>query len=174
MKHVAILVALTLTGCAAHQGAFVGDVVAPSAAPRESAAFLWAARGSSRSGKLESALADGEGFTGSYVELQDTTYPESILDLYDDWYDGWTGAVQRGWPRYEIHEYIRVYSQRVVAVLTGDRGGRMRCAFDLANPSEGMSSGGRGRCQLSDGTVIAAHFDAANTQHTVRARIDRW
>lgn len=45
-------------------------------------------------------------------------------------------------------------------MLSGDRGRRMRCEFELVDAAAGMRGGGVGRCQLSDGAVIAAHFDA--------------
>jgi len=37
----------------------------------------------------------------------------------------------------------------------------MRCKFQLVHPSNGMAGGGRGQCQLPDGTTIEARFPSA-------------
>lgn len=160
-----LLMALMLSACPSRQGAFTGNVVetAPGqpASRERSAAFLWAARGTSQRGEIQASLPDGEGFLGRYVELHPTTSAEAIGDLYDAWYEGFTGPLQAGWPHYPLREYIRAYEDKVVAVLDGDRSRRMRCVFDLFDPGRGMRGGGKGRCQRSNGELIVARFVAS-------------
>jgi hypothetical protein len=160
-----LLTALMLSACSSRHGAFTGNVVQTTpgrpASPERSAAFLWAALGTSQRGEIEASLPDGEGFLGRYVELRSTTNPAAIDDLYDAWYEGWTGPLQAGWPHYSLREYIRAYEGKIVAVLAGDRSGRMRCSFDLDDPPRGMRGGGKGRCQRSNGELIDARFAAS-------------
>jgi len=45
-------------------------------------------------------------------------------------------------------------SGNFVAVLLGDKGSSMRCEMNYADSSGMTSSGGVGRCEISDGSVI--------------------
>jgi hypothetical protein len=59
---------------------------------------------------------------------------------------------------YDMPEFMQTYSGKVIALLLGDRGSKMRCRFRLANPAEGMSGGGVGECQVSGGATIDAEL----------------
>ena len=50
------------------------------------------------------------------------------------------------------------YSGKVVATLEAPEQQRMRCRFHLVAPARGMSGGGEGQCQLSDGRALRASF----------------
>jgi hypothetical protein len=55
--------------------------------------------------------------------------------------------------------YLRKhYSGNVIAFLNGDRGNGMRCRMELTNRGEGMSGGGSGECEVSDGSQIKIRF----------------
>ena len=58
--------------------------------------------------------------------------------------------------------YITYYSGQVVAVLDGDRGTKMRCHFILDERDEGVTGGGWGECQVSNGDRITAMFDRSD------------
>ena len=58
----------------------------------------------------------------------------------------------------DVPTFVRNYSGTVIATLLGDRGGRMRCRFRLAEPEQGMSGGGVGECEASGGGKIDATF----------------
>jgi hypothetical protein len=66
--------------------------------------------------------------------------------------DVWANAVELGAFRTE-------YTDRIVAVLFGDKGNAMRCGFRLFDPSRGFSGGGTGGCKISyDNGTIAVQF----------------
>ena len=54
--------------------------------------------------------------------------------------------------------FVRNYSGKVVATLFGDKDNTMRCRFQLTNPEAGLSSGGVGECQISNGGKIDVEF----------------
>jgi hypothetical protein len=51
-------------------------------------------------------------------------------------------------------EWVQLYSGKVVATLFGDQGDSMRCRFQLTDPQAGLSGGGVGQCQVSNGWEI--------------------
>jgi hypothetical protein len=78
------------------------------------------------------------------------------------WYGGWYGSA---WPYHRSCDgFITYYTRQVVAMLTGDRGTRMRCHFHLDAPRDGMRGGGFGECQVSSGERITAMFDRRDVQ----------
>ena len=52
----------------------------------------------------------------------------------------------------------RNYFGKVVAKLFGDRGSTMRCRLQLTNPEAGLSSGGVGEYQVSNGGKVDVEF----------------
>jgi len=42
--------------------------------------------------------------------------------------------------------------------LEGNRGHNMRCRMELKLPAEGMSGGGSGECQASEGSQVIIRF----------------
>jgi hypothetical protein len=101
---------------------------------------------------------------GRFHQITRTTTVDRVDDFRGVWYGDpwnsprwtWGGA----WPYYgSTEEFITHYTDKVVALLTGDRGTMMRCHFRLDEPDRGMSGGGTGDCQLSDGQRITARFE---------------
>lgn len=167
---------LALLACT--RGTIPAEVVSPDTAPpepAESAAaeipspkhervqFGWESADDGQSGAIRTTLPDGESFSGKFHQITRTTQVDDIDLLHDSWTGDpwrsprwtWGGA----WPYYDSREeFITHNTGRAIAVLTGDRGTMMRCHFDLADPDRGMSGGGDGECQLSDGQRITARF----------------
>jgi hypothetical protein len=84
---------------------------------------------------------------------------DGVAPLWDGWYSGWRGA--GFWGAAPSTDFITHYSGRVVANLATSNATHMRCKFQLVHPSEGMSGGGSGQCQLPDGKTIDASFPTA-------------
>lgn len=163
------------------RGTIPAEVTSPDTAPPERAEpttgatevpppkhervrFMWESADAGQSGSIRTTLPDGESFSGRFHQITRTTQVEDIDTLHDAWTGDpwrsprwtWGGA----WPYYaSSEEFITHYTDRAVAVLTGDRGTMMRCRFTLSDPDRGMSGGGSGECQLSDGQRITAHFE---------------
>lgn len=157
-----------LAGCRPSAGAFEGAANPPLvprdrvAQPQPSVPFLWTSVEGGKDGKIESALPDGRGFVGRFHEIHGPADQEVMGPFYDEWYDTWTGPLLMGWPHYAPDAFLVHYKNEVLALLQSNDGTRMRCAFELADPHHGMAAGGRGRCQLSDGSEIDAYFAAAS------------
>jgi len=100
----------------------------------------WASRGDAVDGSMWATLADGEQFRGKFVQVTRTR----LVSGWPWWND---------WP---APEAVTVYSGNVAATLFGDRGEVMRCRFELASPSDGLSAGGLGHCQVRGGPRVDA------------------
>ena len=120
--------------------------------------FDWNATGADTSGSMSARLADGREFSGPFVQMT----RERRVDLDPLWI---------GWP-YRWNDwrwgafgpdvgFETVYSGKVVANLKGPDNDRMRCRFTLDDPISGMSGGGQGQCQLTDGRQVDAVFPRA-------------
>jgi hypothetical protein len=115
-------------------------------------------------GTLETTLPNGEVFSGRYLQVTSTATADTLGagwggwgpwgDYWNDW--GPFGSPWVGGGDYST--FIQNYSGKVLATLFGDRGDTMRCRFQLADPEEGMDSGGVGQCETSDGEKIEAQF----------------
>ena len=53
---------------------------------------------------------------------------------------------------------VKLLDGNAEATLLGNKGNLMKCRFDLADSIIGLSSGGFGLCQVSDGRVIDIFF----------------
>jgi len=99
-------------------------------------------------GTMRATFSGGETFKGrfadesssGYVTTFDTEGPEATI-------------VHR-----EAFEAVESYSGNIEAVLFGSKRHTMRCKFRAANSMMGLSGGGEGRCQVSDGRVIDVQF----------------
>ena len=58
-------------------------------------------------------------------------------------------------------DFVSYDSGKVSANLSGTNGEHMRCQFRMVRPSSGMSGGGEGECQLTDGIAHGARFPPA-------------
>ena len=116
-------------------------------------------------GTLSVTLPDGESYSGRYLQITSTSTVDTL---------GWGWGYGYGWGPYwgdwgawgpgpwygpaDWTSFVRNYSGSVVATLFGNAGHTMRCRFHLASPELGLSGGGVGECQTSDGRHIDAQF----------------
>jgi len=131
---VAILLAVQL-GCA---GSMKGVV-------RRDAKRIELTYTDSRLGKasLQTVLSGGERFEGKIVRIgaadvqSDTAVSASDSTAFED---------------------VQLFNGNAEATLAGNKGNIMKCRFNLADSIIGLSGGGFGICQVSDGRVIDIFF----------------
>jgi hypothetical protein len=156
------LAAAWLAGCVA-SGTIKGRLTEPGAAATPVTLQYQSAR-FNQNGTMTATLPDGESFSGRYLQVTSDIDAESLDPYWGGWGVGWGG-----WGPWtddygpwivgeDVPTFVRNYSGKVIATLIGDRGGRMRCRFRLADPQQGMSSGGVGECEVTGGGKIAAEF----------------
>lgn len=120
--------------------------------------FDWNAKGAETSGQMTATLADGEMFSGPFVQM--TRERRVDLDpLWVGWPYGWSDWRWGGLAPDGAFETI--YGGKVVANLQGPNDERMRCSFTLNDPPAGMAGGGQGQCQLTGGGTVDAVFPKA-------------
>ncbi len=93
-------------------------------------------------GQLQTVLPDGERFEGKLAKPGD---PESLAGAN-------AGAASLNFPA------VDELNANAEAVLAGDRGNFMKCRFRLTDVIIGLSAGGAGICQLTDGRIIDVFF----------------
>ena len=94
-------------------------------------------------GSLQALLPGGERFEGKIVRIGSTD------DQSDTAVSGSESA---------DFEDVKLFDGNAEATLSGDKGNTMKCRFNLADSIIGLSSGGFGFCQVSDGRVIDIFF----------------
>jgi len=150
-----LVLASTLSGCV-YQGAIAGRVEAPGAQPKPITMNFQTQRFGA-GGTINTELPSGEYFTGRYLQITS----ETTADTFGPGWGGW-GPWGPGWGDWgggaDYATFVQNYSGKVVATLFGDRKNTMRCRFQLANPQDGMSGGGVGECQVTNGEKIEAQF----------------
>ena len=156
------MAAVLLGGCVA-SGTIKGRLTAPGAAAT-AITMQYRSERFSQNGILTATLPDGESFSGRYLQVSSDMDAETLDPYWGGWGVGWGGwgpwSDDYGpWIAGEdVPTFVRNYSGKVIATLLGDRGDRMRCRFRLAQPEQGMSSGGVGECEVSGGKKITAEF----------------
>ena len=137
-RYIFILVAILLTvqlGCA---GSMKGVV-------RRDAKRVNITYTDSRLGKgtLQTVLAGGERFEGKTARI------------------GWMGAQSdsavSGDESTDFEE-VQMFEGNAEATLSGNKGNFMKCRFNLTDSIIGLSSGGFGMCQVTDGRIIDIFF----------------
>ena len=137
-RYIFILVAILLTvqlGCA---GSMKGVV-------RRDAKRVNITYTDSRLGKgtLQTVLAGGERFEGKTVRI------------------GWMGAQSDSAVSDDEStdfEDVQMFEGNAEATLSGNKGNFMKCRFNLTDSIIGLSSGGFGMCQVTDGRIIDIFF----------------
>jgi hypothetical protein len=120
--------------------------------------FDWKSQGDV-AGAMTASFSDGRAFTGSFFQITQDTQIDRVAPLWAGWSPRWQGWY--GWDANPGPDFVKHYSGRVLANLTGVNGEHMRCRFQLVRPRSGMQGGGEGSCQLNDGSAIDATFPAA-------------
>lgn len=154
---LAVLMA-TLAACTTI-GTGTGQL-ASADAPETPVAFNWTSTDGGISGTMTASLPEAT-FAGHFFQITQQTRGELLTPLWTHWRRGWydwpywNGPMS---PAYPTTQFITHYSGKVVATLESSGNQRMRCRFHLVDPAGGMSEGGEGQCQLSDGRVVRAVF----------------
>jgi hypothetical protein len=93
--------------------------------------------------RLQTVLPGGERFEGKIVRT------------------GWAGAQSDSavsGDESTDFEDVQMFEGNAEATLSGNKGNVMRCRFNLTDSIIGLSSGGFGLCQVTDGRVIDIFF----------------
>ncbi len=152
-----VLMLITLAGCVTT--GFVDGRFSADTNPPVPVTFVYKTQPLGEGGTMTVDLPNGESFSGEYVQITSTStadvvHPSFWAPMWDDWGpfgDPWFAGA-------DFPTFVRNYSGKVVATLFGDRGDTMRCRFQLSSPERGMSGGGVGQCQVSNGGKIDANF----------------
>jgi len=94
-------------------------------------------------GTLQTVLAGGERFEGKTVRI------------------GWMGAQSDSavsGDESTDFEDVQMFEGNAEATLSGNKGNFMKCRFNLTDSIIGLSSGGFGMCQVTDGRIIDIFF----------------
>jgi hypothetical protein len=164
MKTVKLLVSsllfmLALAGCTT-VGVGAGHV-SGAGAQDQSASFAWTSTDGGMSGTMTASLP-GLTYQGRFFQITQQTRADLLAPLWTHWRNGWND-----WPYwdspmmgpYPATRFITYYSGKVAATLESTDKQYMRCRFHLVEPARGMSGGGEGECQVSDGRTIRATFE---------------
>jgi len=137
-RYIFILVAILLTvqlGCA---GSMKGVV-------RRDAKRVNITYTDSRLGKgtLQTVLAGGERFEGKIVRI--------------GWGSAQSDSAVSGDESTDFED-VQMFEGNAEATLSGNKGNFMKCRFNLTDSIIGLSSGGFGMCQVTDGRIIDIFF----------------
>ncbi len=94
-------------------------------------------------GSLQTMLPGGERFEGKIVKIGSEDAPSDT-------------AVSGG--ESTLFEDVQLFDGNAEATLSGSKGNIMKCRFNLADSIIGLSGGGFGICQITDGRVIDIFF----------------
>jgi hypothetical protein len=154
-----LVLAAGLVSCTS-SGTATGQLVT-AAGKREPVTFVWRSDGGDwRHGTVSVVLPSGDTYRGKYHQVTESMPLRSYGPMWvgfrpywpdwpAPWYAGRSYAPgSEGW--------LTVYEGKVVARLSTphDPSHYMRCRFSLDDPSLGMTGGGNGDCQLSDGSAV--------------------
>ncbi len=143
-----VLFSALIAGCAS-TGTMTGQISNPGGPPQR-VTLSYVTDRSGDSGYLSLTLPGGESFNGRYVRvgLAATAAPGLDIDFsVVDW-----GKTADTWT------FDQADSDKIVALLQGDRGSTIRCRFTLVYPAGGMKDGGTGECQANTGERIDVRF----------------
>lgn len=163
------LLGALLSACGSTTGAGQGVLVSGGSVQAERGGapvrFAWEVHHEDADqGTITATLRDGSTYHGHLERVYARTEaiaqnPYFGATYHEDWQK--RSAEQPYWePGYEI-ELENRYTDRVMAQLHSDAGGRMSCNLVLTDPAQGMSGGAKGDCRLSNGEkihdVVLAH-----------------
>lgn len=155
-----LLAALWLVSACTSTGSGSGQV-RDKAGQEAPVTFRWQSTDAGMSGSMTAALP-GALYEGRFFQITRQVRGEVLDPLWRHWRSGWYD-----WPYWNgpwlppfptTAQFITYYSGKVVATLESAGQSHMRCRFHLVAPARGMSGGGEGECQLSDGRVVQAVF----------------
>ena len=145
-----LLIALgTLAAGCATSGSMTGQISDPGVSS-QSVTLSYVTDRSGESGYLSLTLPGGESFNGPFARIGSAAAVAPGLDIDYSVVDWGEGA--------DTWTFGPTDSDKVVALLQGSRGGKIRCRFTLLYPAGGMRSGGTGECQVNTGEQIDVRF----------------
>jgi len=118
--------------------------------PPERVTLSYVADRTGDSGYMSFTLPSGESFNGPYARIGSAAAVSPGLDInfsVVDW-----GETADEWTFGESD------SNKVVALLQGDRGHKVRCRFTLRYAAGGLGDGGTGECEATTGEKVAVSF----------------
>lgn len=144
------------SSCATTQLGIV-DAPVSVAQPQAVVLFDWHPKNeSASSGTMSATLSDGTHYHGQFFKVAKHADPSAYAPAWDGWspyWSEWTGV--HDWPTFE-----QQHNNEVIANFLASGGRqRLRCRFELTQPSAGLSAGASGVCQSSanesiDGVVL--------------------
>jgi hypothetical protein len=143
-----VLISALVAGCAT-TGSMSGEISNPDGPPQH-VTLSYAAERSGDRGYLSVTLPSGESFNGPYARVGSAAAVGPGLDIdfsVVDW-----GQTADTWT------FGKDDTDKVVALLQGARGGKIRCRFTLLYAAGGIGDGGSGECQASTGVKIDVKF----------------
>ncbi|MBI4379632.1 MAG: hypothetical protein HY574_00335 [candidate division NC10 bacterium] len=155
----ALVIVVGLAGCVT-TGSIGGRLSVPGE-PVAGVTFSFQSERFGEGGRLFVILPSGEYFSGRYLQITSTSTADVVQPISMFWGPRWHpwGPFDPPWIEEGDHTtFVRNYSGKVVATLFGDKDNTMRCRFQLTNPEAGLSSGGVGECQVSNGGTIEVEF----------------
>ncbi|HEY2256048.1 MAG TPA: hypothetical protein VGI11_10455 [Variovorax sp.] len=169
-KHGAATVLATavvaLTGCTT-TGVGGGDITQKGKAP-EPVMFTWKSTDGGITGTMTATLPTAT-YQGPFLQVTQQTQSEAFAPMWAGYPPGWSDWSYWGWGggmggmgmggMYDSVQFATVYSGKVIANLKSLSGtSQIRCRLHMLHPSQGMSGGGTGECQLSGGATFQANF----------------
>lgn len=156
IRTLGLLVPFALAACTS-TGMGGGELMTKGK-PDEPVLFSWQSRDGGITGDLVATVGD-DAYRGRFLQVTRETTRDAIEPMWTGWYGGWNRWRDPWIGDVDMTTFSRSYSGRVLANLSSSNKGNMRCRFQLENPSRGMSGGGQGECQLSDGRRIDANIE---------------
>ena len=156
--------AVLLAGCTT-TGVGTGDIT-QKGKPAEAVKFTWKSTDGGITGTMTASLPAAV-YSGPFVQITQRTEAQALAPLWAGYPPGWTdwsywgyGGMNMGMgmPMYDAVQFSTVYTGKVLANLKTPAGGQMRCRLHMLVPSQGMSGGGTGECQILNGATIQANF----------------
>lgn len=169
----ALLPVLLALGACTTTGFGVGEMTGGGAAGQQ-VNFHWSSTNGGISGQLTATVADST-YRGQFFQITQQTrndvWPPPWPQAYGGWYpwSAWPHPSPRpyhyqypnfypypGLYPYPTMQLTTFFTGTVLATLMAQKDQTMRCRFQLADPASGMSAGGEGSCDLSNGSVVRA------------------
>lgn len=155
-----LVLMMVLAACTTITVGTGGGQLSRAGAQDEPVTFNWSSADGGMSGTMMATLS-GLTFQGRFFQITQQTRAAVLNPLWMHWHSGWNDWPYRGalmTPPNPVTQFITYYSGEVLATLESDGKLRMHCRFHLVEPAAGMSGGGEGECQLSEGRLVRAVF----------------
>ena len=141
---------ITAVGGCVSSGTLSGQITNPAGGSPQPVTLSYSPTRSGESGYMSLTLPDGESFNGPYARIGSPAAAAPAFDIDFSVVDWGQSADQWTFDQSETN--------KVVALLQGSRGRKIRCRFTLLYAAGGMRDGGTGECQVTTGEKIDIKF----------------